>query len=94
MLLSRWTRLPGPYCLVRRLPLVEAPTPGGIYLPTSAAEWPQIGRVILAGQYPNGYQPVKKGEFVIFPKRHDWTLFIDGEELLWFHFSMLIAALN
>ena len=96
----------GPRVLVRRL---EEPdqTRTGLFLPPSACERPQMGRVVAVGLYKprwfgdpltglflQDWLDVSLDDLVIFPKMHDLCVIIDGEELLELRHDELIAVID
>lgn len=88
-------RVVGPYCFVRRLDTPEL-TESGLYI--LGREKPQIGLCIAAGKMPDGSRPIREGDYVIFPKGHDWFIDlqkygIDGE-VLWMHLTVPYAVIT
>ena len=74
------------YVLVKRIE-EEEKTPGGIVLPDTAKEKPQIGEVIAVGQGKRNTKTgelipltVKVGDKVVFGKYAGTEIKIDGEE--------------
>lgn len=73
--------------IVRRIE-TEEETRGGIVIPDSAKEKPQVGEVLATGQgkfLENGTQQpldVKPGDRVLFGKYSGSEITLDGEELL------------
>lgn len=75
----------------------EEKTPGGIVLPDTAKEKPQIGEVMAVGPgrtLDNGQKvspEVKKGDKVIFSRYGGTEVKIDGEEYLIMRESDILA---
>ena len=75
-------------------------TPGGIFLPETAKEKPQQGKVIATGpgkMLDNGKRSklnVKKGDIVLFAKYGGTEVEVDGKELLIMRESDLLAVLE
>ncbi|MEW6031924.1 MAG: co-chaperone GroES [Bacillota bacterium] len=76
----------------------EEKTPGGIVLPDTAKEKPQVGEVIAVGPgrtLDNGQKvapDVKKGDKVIFSRYGGTEVKIDGEEYLIMRESDILAV--
>jgi chaperonin GroES len=75
----------------------EEKTPGGIVLPDTAKEKPQVGEVIAVGPgrvLDNGQKvapEVKKGDKVVFSRYGGTEVKIDGEEYLIMRESDILA---
>ena len=75
-------------------------TPGGIYLPETAKEKPQQGKVIAVGpgklldDGKRAPMSVKKGDVVIFAKYSGTEVEVDGKELLIMRESELLAKVE
>ncbi|NLM06682.1 MAG: co-chaperone GroES [Tissierellia bacterium] len=76
----------------------EEKTKGGIVLPNSAQEAPQIAEVIAIGKDIENDEKkkgqIKLGDKVIFPKYSGTEIKLDGEELTILKLSDLLAVLN
>jgi chaperonin GroES len=78
----------------------EGKTSGGIFLPESAKEKPQQGKVIATGPgkvLENGDRApltVKKGDLVLFAKYGGTEVEVGGEELLIMRESDLLAVIQ
>lgn len=76
----------------------EEKTPGGIVLPDTAKEKPQVGEVIAVGPgrtLDNGQKvtpEVKKGDKVVFSRYGGTEVKIDGEEYLIMRESDILAV--
>ncbi len=76
----------------------EEKTPGGIVLPDTAKDKPQVGEVIAVGPgrtLDNGQKvepEVKKGDKVIFSRYGGTEVKIDGEEYLIMRESDILAV--
>lgn len=77
----RKLKLLGRKLLIERLPEVEE-TRSGLFLPSSAREKPQLGKVIAIGAKVPFQSLVQIGQTVMFPKFHDRYIIIDDKELL------------
>lgn len=75
-------------------------TPGGIFLPETAKEKPQQGKIIATGpgnQLDSGERAamnVKKGDVVLFAKYSGSEVEVDGKELLIMRESDLLAVIE
>ncbi|NLW51151.1 MAG: co-chaperone GroES [Candidatus Brocadiaceae bacterium] len=75
-------------------------TRGGIFLPDTAKEKPQQGRIVAAGpgkvleNGQRGAMTVKKGDVVIFAKYSGTEVEVDGKELLILRESDLLAVVE
>ncbi len=75
-------------------------TPGGIFLPETAKEKPQQGKVIATGPgkvLDSGERApmnVKKGDIVLFAKYSGSEVEVDGKELLIMRESDLLAVVE
>jgi len=75
-------------------------TPGGIFLPESAKEKPQQGKVVAVGpgkMLDSGERAamnVKKGDIVVFAKYGGTEVELDGKELIVMRESDLLAVLE
>jgi chaperonin GroES len=73
-------------------------TRGGIFLPDTAKEKPQQGKIVAAGpgkvldSGERGAMTVKKGDIVIFAKYSGTEVEVDGKELLIMRESDLLAV--
>jgi chaperonin GroES len=78
----------------------EGKTAGGIFLPETAKEKPQQGKVIATGPgkvLENGERAaltVKKGDLVLFAKYGGTEVEVEGEELLIMRESDLLAVIE
>jgi len=78
----------------------EDRTSGGIYLPESAGEKPQKGKVLAVGSdeiTDNGVKktpPVKVGDVVIYKKWGGTEVKIDGTEYLFAKFDDILAVIG
>lgn len=76
----------------------EEKTKGGIVLPNSAQEAPQIAEVVAIGKDietdEKKKDQIKVGDKVIFPKYSGTEIKLDGEELTILKLSDLLAVLN
>lgn len=78
----------------------EGKTAGGIFLPETAKEKPQQGKIIAVGPgkvLENGERPplsVKKGDLVLFAKYGGTEVEVDGDELLIMRESDLLAVIE
>jgi len=78
----------------------EEKTPGGIYLPDTAKEKPQKGKIIAVGpgkMLDNGERskmPVKKGDIVLFAKFGGTEVKMGDKELLIMRESDLLAIVE
>ena len=77
----------------------ETKTATGIYLPDSADEKPQEGKVIAAGDsiYEHGREitsPVKVGDKVVYKKWGGNEVKVDGKEMLLIKFEDLMAIVT
>jgi chaperonin GroES len=78
----------------------EGKTAGGIFLPETAKEKPQQGKVIATGPgkvLENGDRApltVKKGDLVLFAKYGGTEVEVEGEELLIMRESDLLAVIQ
>lgn len=75
----------------------ETKTASGIYLPDSAGEKPQKGKVLAFGGsiYQDGNkitQPAKTGDIVIYKKWGGNEVKIDGKEYLFVKFEDVLAV--
>lgn len=76
----------------------EAKTAGGIYLPDSAGEKPQKGKVLAAGapeiteKGAKRKSPVKAGDIVIYKKWGGNEVKIEGKEYLFVKFEDVLAV--
>lgn len=79
------------------LPLeAETKTAGGIYLPDTASEKPQKGKVLAVGAktYLDGREilpPCKNGDVVVYKKWEGNEVKIDGREYLFVKFDGVLA---
>ena len=75
-------------------------TPGGIFLPETAKEKPQQGKVVAVGpgkMLDSGERAamnVKKGNIVVFAKYGGTEVELDGKELIVMRESDLLAVLE
>jgi chaperonin GroES len=75
-------------------------TRGGIFLPDTAKEKPQQGKIVAAGpgkvldSGERGAMTVKKGDIVIFAKYSGTEVEVDGKELLIMRESDLLAVVE
>lgn len=75
-------------------------TPGGIFLPETAKEKPQQGKILATGpgkQLDSGERAamnVKKGDVVLFAKYSGSEVEVDGKELLIMRESDLLAVIE
>ncbi len=75
-------------------------TPGGIFLPETAKEKPQQGKVVAVGpgkMLDSGERAamnVKKGDIVVFAKYGGTEVELDGKELIVMRESDLLAVLE
>ena len=75
-------------------------TQGGIFLPETAKEKPQQGKVVATGagklldDGERGTMTVKKGDVVIFAKYSGTNVEVDGKELLIMRESDLLAVVE
>jgi len=78
----------------------EGKTAGGIFLPETAKEKPQQGKIIATGPgkvLENGDRAplsVKKGDLVLFAKYGGTEVEVEGEELLIIRESDLLAVIE
>lgn len=78
----------------------EDMTPGGIFLPETAKEKPQQGKIIAVGPgklLDSGERAdmnVKKGDVVLFAKYSGSEVEVDGEELMIMRESELLAVVK
>ena len=78
----------------------EEKTPGGIFLPETAKEKPQQGKVVAVGpgklldQGNRAKMSVKKGDVVIFAKYSGSEVEVDGKEVIIMRESDLLAVLE
>lgn len=73
----------------------ESKTAAGIYLPDSAGEKPQKGRVLATGSNTKDYKsPCKNGDVVIYKKWGGNDVKIDGREYLFVKFEDVLAVEN
>ena len=78
----------------------EGKTAGGIFLPETAKEKPQKGKIIAVGPgkvLENGERvplSVKKGDLVLFAKYGGTEVEVSGEELLIIRESDLLAVIE
>jgi len=78
----------------------EDKTAGGIFLPESAKEKPQQGKIVAVGpgklldSGERGKLSVKKGDIVIFAKFSGTEVEVDGKEYLLMRESDLLAVLD
>ena len=78
----------------------EGKTAGGIFLPETAKEKPQQGKIIATGPgkvLENGDRApltVKKGDLVLFAKYGGTEVEVEGEELLIMRESDLLAVIE
>ena len=85
--------------VVQRLEQDEK-TPGGIFLPETAKEKPQQGKVVAVGpgkMLDSGERAamnVKKGDIVVFAKYGGTEVELDGKELIVMRESDLLAVLE
>lgn len=70
----------------------ESKTNTGIYIPETAKEKPQTGKVIAVGDDDD--IKVKVGQSVIFPKYTGTEVKVDGVEHIILDFSDLLAVVN
>jgi chaperonin GroES len=74
--------------LIKRLEDNEEKTKGGLYIPDSAKEKPQQGKVIAVGKGKTNDEgktfplDVKSGDRILFGKYSGSEIKVDGEELL------------
>lgn len=74
--------------VVRRIEKNDEVTQGGLYIPDSAKEKPQLGEVVAVGSgklLENGTRiamDIKKGDKVLFGKYAGTEIKIEGEEVL------------
>jgi len=75
-------------------------TRGGIFLPDTAKEKPQQGKIVATGpgkvldSGERGAMTVKKGDVVIFAKYSGTEVEVDGKELLIMRESDLLAVVQ
>jgi len=85
--------------VVQRLEQDEK-TPGGIFLPETAKEKPQQGKVVAVGpgklldSGERAAMNVKKGDVVVFAKYGGTEVELDGKELIVMRESDLLAVLE
>ena len=78
----------------------ESQTSGGIFLPETAKEKPQQGKIIAVGpgklldSGERGKLTVKKGDIVVFAKYSGTEVEVDGKELLIMRESDLLAVIK
>ncbi|MHC5033897.1 MAG: co-chaperone GroES [Planctomycetota bacterium] len=78
----------------------EDKTPGGIFLPETAKERPQQGKIVAVGPgklLDSGERAdmnVKKGDVVLFAKYSGSEVEVDGEELMIMRESELLAVVK
>lgn len=76
----------------------EEKTKGGIVLPNSAKEAPQVAEVVAVGaeilEDDKKKKQIKVGDKVIFPKYSGTEIKIDGEELTILKLSDLLAIVE
>lgn len=72
----------------------EEKTAGGIYIPDTAKEKPQKGKVVAVGPGKKDEPTtVKKGDTVLYGKYSGTELTVDGKELLMMRESDLLAII-
>jgi chaperonin GroES len=87
------------YLLLQPLGAQEK-TAAGIYLPESASEKPQKGKVLSVGadevtdSGKTKKSPAKKGDIVIYKKWGGSEVTVDGEEYLFAKFEDVLAIVN
>jgi len=75
-------------------------TPGGIYIPPTAKEKPQIGKVLAVGKGKRGENGkiiplnLKKGDMVFYPKYGGSEVEADGGILLIIREGEILAKIN
>jgi chaperonin GroES len=78
----------------------EDKTAGGIFLPQTAKEKPQQGKIVAAGpgklldSGERAEMNVKKGDVVLFAKYSGTDVEVDGKELLIMRESELLAVIE
>jgi len=78
----------------------DARTPGGIFLPDTAKEKPQQGKIVATGpgklldSGERAKMNVKKGDVVIFAKYSGTEVEVDGKELMIMRESDLLAVVE
>lgn len=71
----------------------ELKTSSGIYLPDSAGEKPQKGKVLAVGiDLKDQKKPCKVGDFVLYKKWGGNEVKIDGKEYLFVKFEDVLAT--
>lgn len=78
---------------------VETKTDSGIYLPESASEKPQKGKVLAVGPAKETKEgkvkpPAKKGDTVIYKKWGGSEVSVAGKEYLFAKFEDILAVVN
>jgi chaperonin GroES len=79
--------------LVQREEVEDQKTPGGIYIPDTAKEKPQIGTVVAIGTDEEMKDLVKKGDKIVFGKYTGDEIEFEGKKYLVVQRSDILAII-